>query len=1000
MESNGLFVDAVPEKTFYLSNGKSLRNLTDLVSELDVMSQEDFRSHCNDDKDDFATWVADALKASDLAVVLRGVMDKDEYAKVIRSRLYSTAHSNPTKEEKKQLEKELPDIIPNISKTTTKTVSAPNVKNVKVITKIVPEKYPDYSNDLAKLKTTIDAVSKVNFDLVKKVDSLTKTNAELSKKVEAVEKLNSGLDTKVDIVNKVNSELGKKVESVYKINSDLNKKADDINRVNAELKQKTEVLGKNVADAHITTQVSKNVSKYFEDDAFKRMLMDLFKQKITELHSKDRAAVKAEIDKVADLNAELDKKLEVSLANRTKQVELAAQSSVSEALKAHLDTIPVKIDKIMAPRISRMEQAFDKKAESVSAISLTKYKEDVTKEKHDLKAVAMDAMRRELEKIFNDDEHLAKIVARYQKMFADGAEYSAKMHKESQEKLHDELIFIKDRIALDSQNVLNKQLTETIKKQRELLDAELAKALNSNKYFVSRFEKEILNREKLLLESADRKLKENYTKHDGMLGSEYNRYARELGDLKHQFDKDFKTREVQFNMSINSKIHESLNKEFNDILMIQRNELSKSIGIARTSAIDKIGLEFNELLSKHKGFMLEQFNKATTEQALLKDKFVADLKVEEEKMLLKVKDAMQKDLLLTLGNQRELLDKELTKTVTANKFFVERFEKEIMVMNKKLTDSANKSFEENYAKHNKLIQESYDKQLLSLKKMITEADNAITNKEAKIYANLNAIIPASVRESVNKEFSRLILDEKRDLDVELKKAEETNKSIEKKFEDTLHAKSEILIDKFSKDANTRFGELMKAQEQKLADELTRANRLYESLEGKKKDIVERTNAFLDTMRETSMDKLKDLEREYGKHLKKVSQITVLADKVEIMLNDVKETRAQINNDKKIVSKENKDYNEVMHDLTELRNKMSQEYKWMIAYQEKTAIYNLIRQCSNYIKAKDVSNVQLTYKKIVGLYSSAPLEKDDKTEVYDAISALLKESKAAFGNSQQ
>ena len=45
------------------------------------------------------------------------------------------------------------------------------------------------------------------------------------------------------------------------------------------------------------------------------------------------------------------------------------------------------------------------------------------------------------------------------------------------------------------------------------------------------------------------------------------------------------------------------------------------------------------------------------------------------------------------------------------------------------------------------------------------------------------------------------------------------------------------------------------------------------------------------------------------------------------------------------------------------------------------------------------NVRLTYKKIVDLYSSAPLEKDDKTEVYEAISTLLKESKETFGTSQ-
>jgi hypothetical protein len=283
-------------------------------------------------------------------------------------------------------------------------------------------------------------------------------------------------------------------------------------------------------------------------------MISAFKQVISDLHSKDREALKVELNNLVNLNAQLDKKLEVSLNNRTRLIERMARSGVSDAINAHLSAAGGKIDKILESKASRMEQSFDKKTQNIFATNLAKYREDVNNEKHDLRAVSTDAMRKEFERVFNDDAHLAKIVARYQKMFAEGAEHAAKIHKETEDKFNDELMMLRDRIALESQNILNKQLSETIKKQRELLDTELAKALSSNKYFVSRFEKEVINREKTLLESADRKLKENYNRHDNMLGAEFNKYYHELNDIKVQFDKELKARETQFNESISSRI--------------------------------------------------------------------------------------------------------------------------------------------------------------------------------------------------------------------------------------------------------------------------------------------------------------------------------------------------------------------------------------------------------------------------------------------------------------
>ncbi|MGV8172462.1 MAG: hypothetical protein ACP5OA_07265 [Candidatus Woesearchaeota archaeon] len=1019
MDSKGL-LDAVPEKTFYLFNGKPISNLAELVSELEIMTNDDFAHHCNEHKDDFSIWIDDALRLHTLAATLNNVKDKDTYINIIKDEIYpkpgiDVNNREEFKEEseevlqKELLKKEVPLKIlvrKEIKSKAPKSKAQKSIVSKSVASNTIPVQY---SKDLTKLKMTIEGMDKIRSDFSKKFDETNKTNSELWKKIDSMDKINSELNKKIDTLTKINADLNKKLDETNKVNSELGKKVDNVDKASSELRSKTDILSKNVAESPVPNLVAQTVSKYFEDEKFKNKIIDTFKQTISDLHSKDRIALKTEINNIMSLNDQLDKKLETSLNNRAKQIDKLARTSVSNALNEHLAGMNNKIDKIMESRISKSEKLFDKKAENISSINLTKFKNDILKEKHDLRAIASEAMHKEFDKVFNSDEHLSKIVTRYQKMFAEGAENAAKMHKDSEDKFNDEMAAIKDKTALECQGILNKQLVDTIKKQRELLDTEIAKALSSNKYFVSRFEKEVISREKMLLESADRKLVENYKKHDSMLRAEFDKYTYELRDLKLQLDNNFKSKEAQFMESINTRIHEALNKEFNDILVNQRNELSEIVSTIRINAINKVDTEFNELLSKHKQFLLGQFNKAGTEQSSLKEKFIAELKSEEEKIISKVRDLMKKELASTLTNHRDLMDKELTKTVLANKYFVERFEKEIIEMNKQLTDSGNKLFEENYSKHNRMIQASYDKQLESLKKIITDANNDIDHKESKIYSQLNAIIPASVRESVNKEFSRLILDEKKALEVELIKAKETNNNVEKKFEGELQEKAQAIVDKISADAsakfnevvatsNARFNEVVITQQSKLEEELLRAKKSFEEIEDKKKDLIEKANSIFDDINEDSVNKLKDLEREHGKHLKKVSQITTLITKTESALTDLKELKAQITNDKKAASKDSKEYSQLMSELTELRNNLSKEKTWIAAYRTKTNVYNMIHKCSECIKSKDVNNAKLLYNKIVEVYTNTPFEENDRVELYNAATVLLKDIQNTFGTS--
>jgi len=55
------------EHYFYLSNGKKLKNITELMESLKDMDQDLFSSHVNEQNNDFASWIRDVFGEKELA---------------------------------------------------------------------------------------------------------------------------------------------------------------------------------------------------------------------------------------------------------------------------------------------------------------------------------------------------------------------------------------------------------------------------------------------------------------------------------------------------------------------------------------------------------------------------------------------------------------------------------------------------------------------------------------------------------------------------------------------------------------------------------------------------------------------------------------------------------------------------------------------------------------------------------------------------------------------
>ena len=78
-----LIKNVKPDKYFFISDGRAIKNVRELAYALDDMSDETFRNHVNKDKNDFAAWISDVIGDVELAESLGGEKDKKMLQKKI-----------------------------------------------------------------------------------------------------------------------------------------------------------------------------------------------------------------------------------------------------------------------------------------------------------------------------------------------------------------------------------------------------------------------------------------------------------------------------------------------------------------------------------------------------------------------------------------------------------------------------------------------------------------------------------------------------------------------------------------------------------------------------------------------------------------------------------------------------------------------------------------------------------------------------------------------------
>ena len=70
--------EAPEEYHFVLQNGKKLKSVQELTESLETMSEDVFKHHVNEFRNDFATWINDIFEEKDLAGEIRNARNRIE----------------------------------------------------------------------------------------------------------------------------------------------------------------------------------------------------------------------------------------------------------------------------------------------------------------------------------------------------------------------------------------------------------------------------------------------------------------------------------------------------------------------------------------------------------------------------------------------------------------------------------------------------------------------------------------------------------------------------------------------------------------------------------------------------------------------------------------------------------------------------------------------------------------------------------------------------------
>jgi hypothetical protein len=87
-----MHVEVSPDKCFVLCDGRKLKSAKELADTLQTMSDDIFKYHVNDTKNDFANWINDVFGEPDIAKKIRTMRNKMEMSVELYKHMFDKLH--------------------------------------------------------------------------------------------------------------------------------------------------------------------------------------------------------------------------------------------------------------------------------------------------------------------------------------------------------------------------------------------------------------------------------------------------------------------------------------------------------------------------------------------------------------------------------------------------------------------------------------------------------------------------------------------------------------------------------------------------------------------------------------------------------------------------------------------------------------------------------------------------------------------------------------------
>jgi hypothetical protein len=86
-EANRRLKDVPEDKRFWCCDGRVIKNLEELRTAFDAMSDETFRYHATEQKNDFSNWIRDVVGDDKLARDISKAKSRSQASKVVAERI-------------------------------------------------------------------------------------------------------------------------------------------------------------------------------------------------------------------------------------------------------------------------------------------------------------------------------------------------------------------------------------------------------------------------------------------------------------------------------------------------------------------------------------------------------------------------------------------------------------------------------------------------------------------------------------------------------------------------------------------------------------------------------------------------------------------------------------------------------------------------------------------------------------------------------------------------